>query len=216
MPIVNVMTGLKDGPYQLLQTRIKKKLIPKVISVTSFAAYRGVTTFLVVIFTSSMLFLDPGRILASESVSRQVITSATLKASVASPAPDILVIQITPSATPTPYTKASLPSVALNQSKAPCNFGETIAQHFPPSAWSTACRVMLAESGGRPEATHINRNGTKDIGLFQLNEVHAKKVGGIIESLYDVQTNIKLAGAIYQRQGWNPWVVCKNGRVNCS
>lgn len=214
MPIVNAMRGLNDSPYQLSQTRLKKKLIPKVVFSTSLAAYRGLATFLVVTLACGLITLDPGKILASEKPPREVITSASLKISLPIPTPLVLKTEATP--TPSPLV-VSNPVLSQNfQFKTPCIYGEIISLYFPQDVWDTACRVMLAESGGRPGATHVNKNGSKDIGLFQLNEVHAKKVGGNIESLYDIQTNVRLAGAIYERQGWNPWAVCKNGRVNCS
>jgi soluble lytic murein transglycosylase-like protein len=69
--------------------------------------------------------------------------------------------------------------------------------------------IMKAESGARPNATCHNTNGTTDRGLFQINSVHASRVRGNLDSLYDPETNVRVAYAIWSEQGWSPWVTAR-------
>lgn len=69
-----------------------------------------------------------------------------------------------------------------------------------------ALAIMKCESGGNPKATNYNTNGTRDSGLFQINSVHAKKVNGDLDSLYDPKVNIRVAKQIHDASGWNAWV----------
>ena len=74
-----------------------------------------------------------------------------------------------------------------------------------------ALAVSQAENGTRKcdRQGGKNSNGTYDWGVFQINEVHLKK-GYSHDDLKDCLTNIKIAKAIYDRQGWEPWSVYKN------
>lgn len=51
-----------------------------------------------------------------------------------------------------------------------------------------------------PEAVNINRNGSEDYGVFQLNNAYH---GG--KENFDWKLNIDKAYAIYERQGFRPW-----------
>lgn len=75
-----------------------------------------------------------------------------------------------------------------------------------------AIRCFKSESGLRPNAINDkNRNKTIDVGLAQINTpTHCSKLGEsnwnrCIESLQDVDTNLKVAKMIYDRQGSKPW-----------
>jgi hypothetical protein len=75
-----------------------------------------------------------------------------------------------------------------------------------------ALAISQAENGTRQcdRVAGPNKNGTYDYGLFMINEVHLKK-GYTIAQLKDCNFNIKVAKAIFDRQGWNPWSTLKNG-----
>lgn len=75
-----------------------------------------------------------------------------------------------------------------------------------------ALAISQAENGTRScnRESKPNSNGTKDHGVFQINEVHLKK-GYTINDLHNCLTNIRIAKEIYDRQGWNPWTVYKTG-----
>ena len=55
------------------------------------------------------------------------------------------------------------------------------------------------------DRVHINTNGSKDVGIFQINTVHEAK-----GNLYDCKSNILIAKQIYLKQGFTPWVTYKN------
>lgn len=66
--------------------------------------------------------------------------------------------------------------------------------------------IVLAESGGRPDATHKNANGTTDYGLFQIN--HA------VEPDWEWQNplvNAQMALKIYKAHGFGRWATWTSG-----
>lgn len=76
-----------------------------------------------------------------------------------------------------------------------------------------AIRIAKAESGLRPDAINKNSNGTFDIGTFQINDVHSKRISR--QDRFDFIKNIKFAWTLRKEQGnWNAWSVCKS-KVNC-
>lgn len=75
----------------------------------------------------------------------------------------------------------------------------------------TVLKIMFAESGCNPNS--LSR--TSDRGLMQINRVHASKVGGDLNKLYDPATNIAVAYQIYADSNWYPWSVCTRGAVKC-
>ena len=83
--------------------------------------------------------------------------------------------------------------------------------------YKTAYAVMLAESGGNPKAINAEwhyKNGKPicqgSFGLFQLACLHGTK-----EDLLNPRKNIEIAYALWEKEGFYPWSVCKNGMVNC-
>lgn len=72
-----------------------------------------------------------------------------------------------------------------------------------------AIRVSWAENGRRTcDRVHVNRDGSKDIGIFQIND----KYHGHKGNLYNCTENIKVAYRIYKEQGnWSAWVAYNNG-----
>lgn len=81
-------------------------------------------------------------------------------------------------------------------------------------AWPTATAYAIceAESGGDPNATGYNTNGSVDRGLMQINSVHADMVEGDIASLYDARVNLAVAYRLYQAHGFSPWTSYTSGK----
>jgi hypothetical protein len=69
--------------------------------------------------------------------------------------------------------------------------------------------VASAESGLRAGATNYNTDGSTDYGCYQVNSIHRNRVAGNLNALYDAQTNVQVAYAIYSEQGWCPWVAAR-------
>lgn len=69
--------------------------------------------------------------------------------------------------------------------------------------------IMRAESGCNPLAdnTGLNRDGTVDRGLFQINSIH----GYPARTLFDPSQNIQIAYKIWRSQGYRAWSAYNSG-----
>jgi hypothetical protein len=59
---------------------------------------------------------------------------------------------------------------------------------------------------------HHNRNGTKDYGLFQINDINTEKCNTSPKELLNVQNNVKCGIKVYKTQGlkaWSTYKICK-------
>lgn len=84
---------------------------------------------------------------------------------------------------------------------------EEIRKTFPEQP-DLMVKVAECESSLIPTAhnTTLNKNGTTDGGLFQINSIH--KVDG---DIFDPATNIQYARKLYDERGTKPW----NGSKHC-
>lgn len=71
-----------------------------------------------------------------------------------------------------------------------------------------ALAISQAENGTRQcdRVSKPNSNGTRDFGVFQVNEIHSKK-----GNLKDCKDNIRVAYEIFKASKWNAWTVYKTG-----
>ena len=70
-----------------------------------------------------------------------------------------------------------------------------------PGAAFMAAEIAMAESGGNPNATDHDSNGTTDVGLFQINSTHGPL------AVYGPLGNAQAAVAISSDgTDWSPWV----------
>ena len=104
-----------------------------------------------------------------------------------------------------------LPKEVLGATK---RWEETIAMtKLPKTEIANAMNVMFAESSGDPGAINENKNGSKDYGLMQINDIHApaikKTFGYDMKELLDPKKNLEVAAWIWEKQGWYPWVGAK-------
>lgn len=79
-----------------------------------------------------------------------------------------------------------------------------IVKTFEPEGRAVATRALacfISESGLKSDAVGYNTNGTADVGVAQINDVH----GLSIEARKDWHTNIKKAYQIYKQSGWGAW-----------
>ncbi len=68
-----------------------------------------------------------------------------------------------------------------------------------------ALAVARCESG-----LQANAYNAGNYGLFQVNAVHARRVGGNLAALFEPAVNIAVAYAIWADQGWGPWACRPN------
>lgn len=88
-----------------------------------------------------------------------------------------------------------------------------ISADFPASAQAAAQAVSRCESGQRSVVSAPNSDGTRDRGIFQLND------GGTLQRLLvesglpatdlspalDAQWNVRAAALLFSQRGWQPW-----------
>lgn len=89
---------------------------------------------------------------------------------------------------------------------------DLIAKYFPKEQQQNALRIMSKENGaGDPKRVSApNKNGSRDYGLFQLNDkAQGKRVGYDLEQFKDPETNVRIAYQIWSEQGWRPWSTAK-------
>ncbi len=72
-------------------------------------------------------------------------------------------------------------------------------------------RIAKYESGYRTDAINKNTNGTYDIGIFMINDVHSKRISRA--DRFDMEKNIRFAYKLHQEQGhsFTAWVVYNTG-----
>jgi peptidoglycan hydrolase-like protein with peptidoglycan-binding domain len=74
------------------------------------------------------------------------------------------------------------------------------------SAAATALRVARCESSYNEIAINRNTNGTRDYGIFQLNDGGTLQgLGGNARSALHASSNISMAHTLYLQRGWQPW-----------
>jgi soluble lytic murein transglycosylase-like protein len=90
--------------------------------------------------------------------------------------------------------------------------GDLFDKYFGSEA-NIARAIAQAESGMNAGAvSKLNWNGTRDWGVMQINSCHADKVGGNLELLKDLETNIRVAKEIRDSwSGWTAWTVYNSG-----
>lgn len=86
---------------------------------------------------------------------------------------------------------------------------ELVSKYFPANEVNKILQVMQGESGGNPNAEGHNRNGSFDRGLMQVNSIHSAKVDGDLDSLFDPETNIRIASQIWNDSGYGAWTVAR-------
>lgn len=84
----------------------------------------------------------------------------------------------------------------------PAHSIEDLIREAFPECPDTMLAIAKAESRLKSDAVNVNRNGTKDCGIFQINEVH----GYDCEWLKNVDNNLKVAREVYLKQGLKAWV----------
>jgi len=69
--------------------------------------------------------------------------------------------------------------------------------------------IAMAESRFRPNATNVNKNGSIDRGIFQVNDKFHPKLTN--DLAFSFKENIDYAIKLMKRSGFTPWSAFKNG-----
>jgi hypothetical protein len=69
-----------------------------------------------------------------------------------------------------------------------------------PQVAGIAAAFALAESGGDPTATHVNSNGSQDVGLWQINTTHGALATA--DPLGNAKSAIQISN---NGSNWRPW-----------
>jgi hypothetical protein len=83
-----------------------------------------------------------------------------------------------------------------------------VTEYFKQEDIPEALLIIYCESSGRPKAVGQNRNGTRDIGLFQFNDdtwAWLSQKLNIKNSRYDARTNVRYAAWLYYNDGNHHW-----------
>ena len=87
----------------------------------------------------------------------------------------------------------------------PYNNGDLVSliQKTFPECSDTMIQIAKAESHFKTDAVNVNKDGTKDCGVFQVNTVH----GYDCEWLKNPENNMLAARKVYEKQGFEAWAV---------
>ncbi len=92
-----------------------------------------------------------------------------------------------------------------------------VRKYFPSDQVGNAMAVARCESGHANRVSNPNSNGSRDFGVFQINDggtlqAALRKVGvstsGITEArtkALNTELNVRMARAIWDSRGWQPW-----------
>lgn len=77
--------------------------------------------------------------------------------------------------------------------------------------------IANLESSLRPNALNINKDGSKDWGLFQINDRFWLGECGVIQGdeLWNIDTNVKCAKKVYDKMGFRAWVQYNRNKNLC-
>lgn len=93
-----------------------------------------------------------------------------------------------------------------------------VRKYFPAAEVGNAMAVARCESGHANRVGKTNANGTRDYGVFQLNDggtlqAALNRIGQGTDDIatarergLDAETNVEAAHAIWASRGWQPWV----------
>lgn len=100
-----------------------------------------------------------------------------------------------------------------------------VRRYFPADEVGNAMAVSRCESGHRNVVGAANGNGTRDYGVFQINDggtlqAALNRIGVSYASVTDARTkamdpeiNVRMARAIWNSRGWQPWVCAAKTKV---
>lgn len=90
-------------------------------------------------------------------------------------------------------------------------YEDLIRAVWPRRLEAEAIAIARCESSLRNVTSRPNRNGSRDHGLFQLNDGGTlQELGGTISLARSPAWNVRAALRLYERWGWQPWTCARN------
>lgn len=133
---------------------------------------------------------------------------------------------VPPAAGAAPAPASAANSTAAGAAVAPAAVYSLVAEYFPPGEVGNALAVSRCESSFRSVVSAPNSNGSRDWGLFQLNDggtlqgalraigVPAATTSEATAAALDERVNVAAAAWIWSQRGWQPWTcAAKTGIV---
>lgn len=132
----------------------------------------------------------------------------------------LLITTTTTTTRPRPTTSlpsAVAPDVPLSSETEPTRqasacggWRDLISAHFPANQVDKACRVMMCESKGNPNALNGNPK-YQAAGLFQIIKQWATRYGEVTgvpyyDGRFDPSANVRFAAWLWRAEGWGQWV----------
>lgn len=123
-----------------------------------------------------------------------------------------------PKDSPSPSSVRATPAASIYTARGAVYL---IHRYFPRRAWAVAAHIVACESTFHYWAHNLNRNGTIDRGLFQLNsggtEQELLRATGQsptdLDLAYNPVWNVRAASVLYRRDGWSRWT-CDPAKSN--
>lgn len=100
-----------------------------------------------------------------------------------------------------------------------------VRKYFPAAEVTNAMAVSRCESGHRNAVGAVNGNGTRDYGIFQVNDggtlqAALRSIGEPYSSITEArqkalnaELNVRMARALWDSRGWQPWVCAAKVKV---
>ena len=87
-------------------------------------------------------------------------------------------------------------------------FTDLVSTYFKEDDILQALNIIYCESSGKPNALGVNKNGTKDVGLWQFNDntwAWLKSKLDIISNRTNPEVSTAVASWLVYNDGWHHW-----------
>lgn len=101
-------------------------------------------------------------------------------------------------------TRKSVGAITDTVPPPPRSVEDLIRAIWPDDLENRALQIAWRESRYQPGVT--SSTGCCH-GVFQIHEIHLRWLHLTVDQLFDAETNIRAAYALYQRDGWAPWAL---------
>ncbi len=100
-----------------------------------------------------------------------------------------------------------------------------VQKYFPGDEVTNAMAVARCESGLRNAVGAVNGNGTRDYGIFQINDggtlqAALRRIGETYADIsearvkaLDSELNVRMAVVLWEARGWQPWVCAAKKKI---